>query len=69
MTTRKALIAKAAESGKHSVVVEGNRTIVTVGKRGVAVALYEDGTAHRADVDLTIARRMTITEAARAVGL
>jgi len=67
--TRKLIIARALDSSRHNVTTESNRVLVTIGKRGPSVYFYEDGTMHRGDVDLTIARRMTVTEAAKVLGL
>lgn len=66
---RTALIALAQASKKHTVTPDGCRTLIRKGKRGVAVALYEDGSAHRADIDLSLTKNMTIQLAAKALDL
>ena len=37
-------------------------------RNGIAIKIWDDGTITRVDVDLSLARAMTVKEAARALG-
>jgi len=65
---RTQLINLARRAGPE-YVVEGSGTRVIIRRGSVSVALYDDGSAHRADVRLDLAKRMTIANAADALGL
>lgn len=64
--TRKKLFAKATEAGLQ-ITTLSNHTIVKRG--GVSVIFYEDGTQHRNDVRLDLAKRMTVSAAAKLLKL
>lgn len=61
MMTRKKMIAKAKEVGLIVRELNG-RTLIYRGLYGVAI--YADGSIHRADIDLSLTLRMRVKEAA-----
>jgi hypothetical protein len=63
---RKNLPEIALASGVD-VKVKGGKTVFS--KKVVVVVMYESGALVRGDVDLTIAKAMTVTEAAKCLGL
>lgn len=65
--TKKQLFKLAAESGKHRTVIRPSYLAIVKGN--VQVNFWEDGSISRGDVPLDLAIRMTITDAAKALGL
>lgn len=63
------LLEMARASTAHKVLDDGCRTIVTKIDTGVAVAIYESGAPHRADIDLSLTVNMTLISAARVLDL
>ncbi|KWT95607.1 MULTISPECIES: hypothetical protein [unclassified Variovorax] len=66
---RATLVALARASSLHEVQDDGCRHIITNKETGVAVAVYENGAPHRADVDLSITTNMTIRASAGVLDL
>jgi hypothetical protein len=64
--TVKGIIAEATRRGMH-VQVDGSRTLVarTPHPTSFGVMFFEDGTVLRADIDLSIALRLRVGDAAR----
>lgn len=68
--TRKQLIAKAEQHGLWFNIAGTAAIIITrKGRRAASVALWNNGAITRNDIDLTLAKRMTVTEAAKVLGL
>lgn len=67
--TRQKLIKDATAKGLWVRRQSDNGPLLIRGKHGIEIAIYEDGTVHRADVQLNLAKGMTVTAAAKALGL
>lgn len=64
---RRAELKRLAKRAGLTVVEHSS--YFTVQRGSVGVAVYEDGEAHRVDVDLTIATKMTIDACAKLLKL
>ncbi len=67
---RRTRLLELARSAGLQIQDEGFRHVIWgKGRTPVGVAVYSDGSAHRADVDLSITKNMTITECASVLDL
>jgi hypothetical protein len=65
---RRTKLFKLAALTGCEIINEGCRTLIK-SKEGFAVAVYSDGTAHRADIDLSLTKNMTLNECAEVLDL
>jgi hypothetical protein len=67
---RRTKFLELARNAGFLVQEEGFRTLIfSKGEDPVGVAIYTDGAAHRADVDLSVTKKMSISECAKLLDL